>query len=208
MAKLLAIPFRTDDRGNLVPYMLHFESESWGALKAFMEELEPELDATGSYGTIPDWGTKLAGGIARIAAILHMTDHCDCPEPWDLPVAGTTVERAITIGRYLTKHAFAAFEEMGADPATENAKRILEWIMKKELKMFTKRDAHYAMKSHFKRAGDLDEPLNVLVERGYVRPLESEVGDKGGRPSSRFEVNPAVHDAKEQNPGCQEQNPG
>jgi len=89
----------------------------------------------------------------------------------------------------MIEHAKAAFGLMGSNPATMLAKRLLVWMAENELREFTKRDAHRAIRVD--RASQLDDPLGLLVERGYVRerPVDGHSGP-GRAPSARYEVNP------------------
>ena len=90
------------------------------------------------------------------------------------------------------QHALIAFDSMGADINLEYAREILGWVRREGLTGFTKRDAHAALKHRFRRADELDPPLEVLSERHYIRELPQSTGPKGGRPSLVFEVNPGA----------------
>jgi replicative DNA helicase len=140
---------------------------------------------------IADWAGKLAGGIGRIAGLLHLVA-APGRERLDEPVSAQTMEDALRIGRYLLSHAVAAFEEMGADPATEGAKAILVWLRRTGKRAFSRRDAHQALRGggRFRRATDLDEPLRLLAECCFIRGIDI-APDGSGRPrSSCYEVNP------------------
>jgi len=87
-------------------------------------------------------------------------------------------------------HAKAAFAEMGADPIVEHAKRILRLIDQKKVVFFTRRDLHQAMRSAFRRVSELDQPLAVLVDHGFIR-ARYEISTGPGRPlSPTYDVNP------------------
>jgi hypothetical protein len=63
--------------------------------------------------------------MARIAGLLHVAEHQGSVSE---PISETTMASAIRIGRYFTEHALGAFDEMGADPAVEDARYVLGWI--------------------------------------------------------------------------------
>ncbi len=73
-----------------------------------------------------DWGGKLAGAIVRIAGLLHLAEHAR--DGWDRPITLATLEAAAEIGDYFTHHAKAAYDTIGADPATAAARAILQWL--------------------------------------------------------------------------------
>ena len=99
---------------------------------------------------------------------------------------------ALEIGGYLIDHAIAAFDLMGADPRLEAARRIGRWIVATHQATFTQREAFRALRGQamFKTVEGLAAGLAALDEHGWVRPLAPARGS--GRPSSRYETNPAI----------------
>ena len=81
---------------------------------------------------------------------------------------------------------------MGADPRVDDASWMLDWIARTGHQQFTRRDAHQAARGRFRKATDLDAPLALLEEHGYLRRADTDpAGPKGGRPASpRYFVNP------------------
>jgi hypothetical protein len=164
--------------------------EARSAHTRFKAMLEPRLGPTGDLHAIADWGNKLVGAVARLAALLHVAQHEDALV---MPVSEDAVVHAIGIAEYLVAHARAAFSLMGADPAIEDAKHVLRRILDDGRDRITKRDIfRRAQSERFERADDLDPPLRILVDRGYLREVEVPVeGPKKGRPPSpTYEVNP------------------
>lgn len=107
-----------------------------------------------------------------------------------------TVRRAALIGEYYAAHAPGAFDDMGADLATRNARTILAWIARTDTRAFTKREVFRALKSsQIPTAGDFDAPLSVLEAHGYLRQLDPPAPKRadGRPPSPSFLVNPEVH---------------
>lgn len=188
---LLNTAFAKDETGEPCAHILTFDADGRDRLRTFAAWLEPQLSEFGELGGITDWGGKIAGAVARIAALLHMADLVGTDNPWNIPIPGATVERAIAIGEYSIPHAKAAFAEMGADEVVERAKAILRWLMHKGLASFAKRDVHQGMRGTFTRATDVDAPLAMLVERGYIRKREENfAGGPGRHPSPTYDVNP------------------
>ncbi len=102
------------------------------------------------------------------------------------------MQAAVKIGRYLVAHALAVFDYMGADPRLEAARRIGRWIVATHQARFTKREAFRALRGQamFPTIERLTVGLAALDEHGWVRQLAPERGP--GRPSSRYETNPAI----------------
>ena len=102
---------------------------------------------------------------------------------------------------FLVPHALAAFGEMGADPAVEEARYVLRWVERRGRDAFTVRELHQDAKGRFKKVRDLDRPLALLVEHGYLRRHEAEERPGPGRkPSTTFDVNPLWHPHNPRNP--------
>ena len=146
--------------------------------------VEPRLAPGGAWAHIVDWGSKYTGAVVRIAGLLHLAEHLR--DGWGKPITADVIDRAATIGEYYAAHALAAFDDMGADQSTRNARTILAWIERTTTTAFTKRELFRAVQSaQFKTTTDLDPALSILETHGYVRQLETPAPKKaGGRPPS------------------------
>jgi replicative DNA helicase len=166
--------------------------EAWMKLRSFMEELEPRLAESGDLAPIADWASKLAGAVARVAGLLHIATHGG---PGHRAITADTMTAAVVIGRYLLAHARKVLGQMGAsDPVLVDAKAMLSHLRQRKVTAISRRDLHQALRKgyegRFRRAEDLDAPLSMLVERGWVRLREQRDGDNKGRPSVIVRVNP------------------
>jgi|CXWL01.1.fsa_nt_gi hypothetical protein len=188
---LLALPFSQDEQGKVRTELLKLSPEAAHRVTEFEAWVEPQLADHGDLGAMTDWAGKLVGLAARIAGLLHMAQHSRSAAPWDVPIASETVETAVRIGEYLIPHARAAFALMGADPAIEDAKRLLAWVQREGLRTFSKRDAFNGLRGRFRKAADLDPVLSALVDRNYIRPVATASSSGPGRkPSPEFRVSP------------------
>jgi hypothetical protein len=172
--------------------VLGLAPEASAVLTAWRTELEPLRRPTGDLGVIQGWGSKLDGATVRIAGLLHLAQHP--ADDWSAPIDGRTMAAAVEIARYLIPHALAAFDAMGADEQLNAARHILRWIQSKQLGSFSKRDCHRGLSSRFKRADELDRPLQILEERGWIRGRDTnDTNRPSGRPRSpSFDVHPAA----------------
>jgi replicative DNA helicase len=153
--------------------------------------LEPRLDPdTGDLAGIVDWASKQIGAVVRIAGLLHLADNLT--NGWAQPIQAETMRRAIKIGDYFTGHAQATFDAMGVDPVLEDARALHRWIERTGPAQFTKRQMHMGVsRSRFPKVGDLDAPLDLLEEHGFIRRApEPERTGPGRRPSPTYLVHP------------------
>ena len=172
------------------PYTLQIEPEAFDAWLAYWREVEAELAEGGRFECMRDWAGKLPGAVGRIAALFHSARYPSALNTRQ--VCAEDMLAAIETGRALAQHALAAFGQMGADLAVEDANILLGWIKRHQLADFAPRDAQRNYGSRFSTADELEPALRVFTDAGYVRQRKVGSGAKGGRPSIRFEVNPAL----------------
>jgi hypothetical protein len=174
------------------PALLTFDPQAGELLLGFERDLEPRLAAgSGDLAHLAGWAAKLAGATCRLAGLLHLAGHLR--DGWARPISADTFAAAARLASYLVEHARAVFDLMGADPRTDDAHWLLDWINRTNLAQFTRRDAHAAApRGRFPKATSLDPALGLLEEHGWLRRVDADpVGPRGGRPASpRFLVNP------------------
>ena len=167
------------------PFVLRLDSAAADVLTAWRDELEPRRRPDRDLGAMQGWASKLDGATVRIAGLLHLAAG---PDSFGERISRATMERAISVARYLIPHAQTAFDLMGADGPLEDARRVLRWIVAGQRTDFTKRECHRAHEAHFTRVDDLEPALAILAEHGWIRLAEDP--KRPGRPSTRYQVNP------------------
>lgn len=171
--------------------------DAYAALCRFKAELECRMREAGDLFSLRDWVSKLTGGVARVAGCLSLVN---CANSANIEVP--EMENAIRIGRYFIDHAKVAFGVAAEDELTRKARRILDWIRGEPRAEFSKRDAFEGVKGSarlFPRADELDAPLAVLCEHGFIRGRPPpETRGRGHPPSPMFDVNPEAHSRNSQ----------
>jgi hypothetical protein len=190
---LLALPMHQNEEGEVVRHRLAFSAEADRALTTFADWVEPQLKPEGELAQMRDWGGKLTGAIARIAACLHLATG-DPREALSEDVRVESVTQAKTLARYLIAHAKSAYALMSANPALADAQYVLAKITEKGEESFTRQDAWKWTKGRFEDVEPLKASLVVLTDRGYIRErVQPPTNGKVGRPASPvYEVNPAL----------------
>ena len=193
VCSLLNRPFSTDDQGRRVASVLKLAPDAGEIWRAFSLEVEASLGPGGAFCHVTDWAGKLPGAVARLAGVFHLARHA-FERAERLDVSAEDMAAAVRLGRVLGQHALVAFDSMGADGGLEDARVVLAWIRRDGLRTFTRREAQRAHRCRFRRVDDLLKALEVLEERGFVRPEPKAIGAQGGRPSASYQVNPCVGD--------------
>jgi uncharacterized protein DUF3987/bifunctional DNA primase/polymerase-like protein len=111
---LLAV--RLPAEGESTP-LVELSEEAGQAWRAFSREVERMLAPGGELAEMRDWGGKLPGAVARIAAVLHFVEAAAAGDAarrdaWHTPVAEATMLGAVELGRYFLGHARFVFGEL------------------------------------------------------------------------------------------------
>jgi hypothetical protein len=105
-----------DEDGPEKAHVLKLASDAYDLWKEFWSEIEIKLADGGMLEHLRDWGGKLPGAAARIAAIFHVTRHAFENERNYL-ISAEDMGAAIRLGHVFLKHALIAFDAMGVDRA-------------------------------------------------------------------------------------------
>lgn len=178
----------SNNEGNPCPHILKISAEALQAWQSFAHKVEAGMREGGIYAHLTDWAGKFPGAVARIAALLHITRYA-LDKPWEKEISPEDMSAALRMAEALSVHALAVFDLMGADPALDGARVVLRWIKRESKPEFTFRDCHYAHKTRYRRAAELEPIIEVLIERHFIRPRVEKVAH---RPSRLFEVNPTI----------------
>ncbi|MDA3644170.1 DUF3987 domain-containing protein [Saccharopolyspora indica] len=174
------------------PAVFAFSPEANEVLIDLHNTIEPKLHPQrGEWAHIGDWAGKQVGQTARLAALLHAAQHPG--EPWARPVDRDLAEAARTLGDYFAQHALAVFERLGADPAVQGARTVLQWITQNQIRAFTKREAHRSLASRFPSATDLNPALAMLEDHGHIACVEQPHTGRGRPRSPSYWTHPRYH---------------
>ncbi|WP_405797391.1 DUF3987 domain-containing protein [Streptomyces sp. NBC_01506] len=166
------------------------------AVEALQDTLEASLRPDQPLAHLPDWAGKLVGHTARVALLLHLADRATS-DNWGRPVEATTIDRAAEITAYYTQHALAVFDLIAADPATEAAQTILDWLRRPRTNgtwrtAIKRRDA-VAASRRFRTVAQVEPALTLLEAQGYLRADEPHRTGRVGQPASAtYRVHPSL----------------
>lgn len=185
-ALVLALADRTD------PAVLPLTPDADAVLVTRQERTESRLADGGMLAHVRNWSGKVDGAAVRIAGLLHLAAH---DQGWARPIDADTMRAADRIAEYFTHHALAVFDLMGADPARDRARTVLDHLRTRKVPVVSKRDLFTGLsRAEFPTTADLDPVLHLLEDHGWLRqePAPERRG-RGRPPSPRYETHPHLH---------------
>lgn len=184
---LLDIKPPVNTYGEIEPYILRLDTSAYEAWKDFQKEVEKDMREGEIFEHVKDWAGKLPGVVGRLAGLLHCAEHSN---PWTIEISHETLERTLNLSAFLSRHALAAFDLMGADHDLDAARKVWHWIERNHRTTFSARDCFEAVKGTYKRMAEIIPAFDVLMERNHIFELQEQ--KVVGRPSRRFIVNPII----------------
>ena len=155
--------------------------------RSYQEYVEGLLGDRWEY--MRDWGGKLVGTMVRIAALIHCA--LTAGDPTKTEISYETMQAALDIAEFLGAHAEIAYQVMGTNEETEDARYL--WRKIGDADEISRMDLFCLCQSHFRRISSMEPAVRVLVNRGYIAEIEKTTG---GRPTTILRVNPLAKAAK------------
>jgi replicative DNA helicase len=175
---------------SLNPVSLDVGEEASRLFAQWDQWLEDSLAPGEPLEHMAEWIGKLRASVLRIAGLLHLA-HGKRGQRIDVDV----MSDAIVLGRYFLAHSQAIATRWGTDGRVMQAQQIVEWIERTGRTEFTARELQRSNGRLYTSVEETRAPLELLVERGWIRPLFSGPFIFGGRgvPSPRFAVRHVRH---------------
>jgi hypothetical protein len=184
--KALLNKYRLDVNQHNAVNVLSLSIDAQALWLQFQREIEIELRPNEKLHSCQGWGGKICGFALRIAGLLHISGQIEQGNVID----AETMSNALAIAKSLIDHALAAYNLMGLDQPTEDAKEILAYLISNNKPHYTKSDITYAMRH--KKCGKserLNKALKILNERNFnsepmLRPTR--------KPTTIYYLNPVL----------------
>ena len=156
------------------------------------DSVEKQLQPGEKLFHLRSWASKSRSHLVRLAALTHLAIDTD-----NNVITEDTMQAAVALMGYFEGHAIRAFAAIGIDEDVRQAGVALEFVRR-----------WAALDEHGRRAVDfrsihqrcrrsltktqLTKAMDVLVERGYLRPLTERTVPVVGQPSPRWELRPEM----------------
>jgi hypothetical protein len=184
----IADQVRTTER----PLVLGFDEHGLDVFDAFLAQLHAETPD--SEGLEAAWLGKGAGTVARLAATLELLDWSGSTASRPPgPIGRAAVEAAIALWTdYFRPHAAAVFHRAGPTDLDRQARRVVRWFKDSGRTEVSSEDVRREGLRRSANASRTTAVLGRLQAAGIVRPDRSDDRPRAGRPSARWQVNPAL----------------
>ena len=118
--------------GEPCPHVIQIERKAYQLWKEFQRDIETRLGPCEQLSDPPlkHWGGKLAGAVAKLAALLHIGSLEPHTRPDDHRVSLQSMRRAIEVGYVLIEHAIAAHELAHSCGNASKASQIFDWLIR------------------------------------------------------------------------------
>ena len=157
---------------------------------AFRQDMETRRRRGGELESLRAWSGKMESTVVRVAALFHLADG---GHP-SVGIDADTMRRAIILGLYWIGHAKLVEDLWDADPDIAKAERILDSLAQKGVEEISLRDVYKNHPTVMPGPKDAVDPLQILTERGWLRPMfdgEPQIGRRGVD-SPRWAVHPRL----------------
>lgn len=190
--RLDGLPWARNDEGKDAPVVLTLTSEAADYFDAWAIENDRDLDDTGSL--FKNFCGKLKGVVLRIALVIELLHWADegGDEPKEVS-ARTLLLAADFVEEYAKPMALRVYGDAAVPVCERDAAVIAKHIVNAKLRKFNARGMRRAAGYPGTKVPELQAAaLDQLVQANWLKPAPSRDGDKAGRQSHDFIVNPGV----------------
>ena len=165
--------------------MLQLTSAAGESFLSWDQAIEDQQRPGGTLEARAEWAAKLRATVLRCCGILHTADRSQADR-----VEVDVVERAIRLAEYWLAHADVVEKMWSDDQVTARARAIVRWSLDNNKPEFSLRDVAFGKRGTFQTAEQVIGPLQVLVDKGWVMPLQDGPVEVMGRgtPSQKFRL--------------------
>jgi hypothetical protein len=194
LAALLTLEGEQAREGGMRPRFVHLTADGKIAWKGFTRALANEMNADTFGECLRGPWSKLRSYGARLALIIHLLRKT-ADETKGEDVDGESMERAAALVKYFQSHARKVYAAMGSGRDLEDARRVLDWIVRRGEPSFTWNGCYRDLGDH--NPEGIGKALQTLEDFGHIRErLQDRQGTTGRKPKPAYEVNPAILSTK------------
>lgn len=176
-------------------HTLKIDPEALKVHAQLMNDIEKRQGVDRDLRQFADWASKLAGKVARIAAIFHCVQLYEQRPEADV-IDTQTILAAWRVGAWLIDHCKRAYGLAQDNEVSLLAGKMLDWLRSKRMRSFGFRD----ITQQFHKEGDREmreKALHLLGDLGWIKGPNRFLNPKTRREIELYGCAPAVY---EENP--------
>ncbi|MGE1118330.1 YfjI family protein [Bacillus altitudinis] len=164
------------------PIQLKFSEEAALMEKQIRQEIEVMLREGELLADLKEWGSKLAGQLIRISGLFHIAEHVNSKvDKIPTYIDVSTLNNTRKLMMYFIMHAQIAYDAMGVNVDSEDAKYLLKYLIINDKRSYSKREVFQGTKGTLKNAKRFEAAVAELEERYFIQREETNSTGKGRR---------------------------
>jgi Protein of unknown function (DUF3987) len=191
IARLVELEAGESKDGGFAPRAVPLAEAAKERFEQFRQFLHGGKDALD--GRERDWWAKMPAHALRLAGTIQFLAFAFVGGPEPTEIDDCSMEAGIRLVReYFWPHARAALRQIGLSDRHLDARRVLRWVKAKDKPEVTREDIRRHALGQKLDAEATDKLLDALERGGWLKKIVEPSGPKGGRPTSRWLVNPIL----------------
>ena len=180
----------------LRPFFVRFSADGRRAWEEFTGTMAARMNALDKFDPFRGVLSKLRGYGLRFASLLWCVRRaCGQLDP-NAPIDAEVMRGASALVDYFERHATRCMGRGWADRPIRIATRLLAWLSRNPAMVgFNRTEAFISLKDKrdVKAADSLAPAFRILVDHGYLRPLDRPENARPGPIPETYTVNPSWH---------------
>lgn len=176
--------------GNAIPRAIHLSGAGMKAYSHHADYLNEQHSRNLCHPILAEWISKAHGQLLRISGLLTLLGNPEATEI-DTPAVMAAAQWIEYFREHFRHHLIACNQ---LSPIQAQACRTLLWLKSNFMTKASRSQITQNLRCQGFQTADSWLPVfKLLVDKGWLRPGHNEpIGDKGGRPSHAFDINPAL----------------
>ena len=162
------------------PHLMRLSSDAKGVFDILRKEIEDRIGEDRDLRPISGFASKLPGLIARIALTMQAMQQVN-----SVKITSDTMQAALAWAPPLLGHFRAMLKNAAERPEHKLARRLLASLKRNKVSEISGRDALRMVDGNGLSMSELNPALTVLVDHGWIRPLQVSKSAKPGRRASQ-----------------------
>jgi hypothetical protein len=187
ISEILHTPYRTGNAENeLQPHQVELDTDAKKIWQMFHDRVEEQLFEYGTLSTIRGFGNKAPEHSLRVATVLAGSDASKISN--FSRISNGYIRNSTILTQYYLNEQLRLFNSGTADPVLQDANKLLEWLRTEKRKIVTLPEIYQYGPNSIRDARKARNLMEILLEHGYVLPLNDGAKFEGKVRKEAYEV--------------------